>query len=185
MADDWTLRSWTQPSRLSLEINGRGRAVEVEPGTLLLDALRSLGLTGARRGCETGYCGACTVHLDGRAVRSCLQLALRVQGRRITTIEGLAGEELHPVQRAFVAHGAMECGYCIPGMIMSAQALLDENGSPTEVEIRGALSGNLCRCTGYQKIVDAVQTAALAMRGARTTSAAVGRLSGSGAERTP
>jgi carbon-monoxide dehydrogenase small subunit len=160
VADDWTLRSWTQPSRLSLEINGRGRAVEVEPGTLLLDALRSLGLTGARRGCETGYCGACTVHLDGRAVRSCLQLALRVQGRRITTIEGLAGEELHPVQRAFVAHGAMECGYCIPGMIMLASGLLAENPRPNADQVRRVLASNLCRCTGYQKMVDAVLEAA-------------------------
>jgi carbon-monoxide dehydrogenase small subunit len=100
------------------------------------------------------------VHLDGRAVRSCLQLALRVQGRRITTIEGLAGEELHPVQRAFVAHGAMECGYCIPGMIMLASGLLAENPRPNADQVRRVLASNLCRCTGYQKMVDAVLEAA-------------------------
>ena len=154
------MRSWTGPSRLILEINGRERAVDVEPGTLLLDALRSLGLTGARRGCETGYCGACTVHLDGRAVRSCLQLALRVQGRRITTIEGLAGEELHPVQRAFVAHGAMECGYCIPGMIMEADAFLRTTPRPTDAQIKTALAGHLCRCGTHYRIVRAVKAAA-------------------------
>ncbi|MBI4233283.1 MAG: (2Fe-2S)-binding protein [Chloroflexi bacterium] len=143
---------------LTLEVNGRRLTVEVEPPRLLLDVLRDdLGLTGARRGCETGYCGACTVLLDGRAVRSCLQLVVRVKDRHIVTIEGLAkGSELHPVQRAFIEHGAMECGYCIPGMIMLVTGFLAENPTPTEDEIRRVLASNLCRCTGYQKMVEAI-----------------------------
>lgn len=142
---------------ISLRVNGIERMLHAEPDLLLLDALRSFGLTGARRGCETGYCGACTVHLDGRPVRSCLQLAVRVRGRFITTIEGLAaGDELHPVQAAFVEHGAMECGYCIPGMIMLASGYLAEHPAPEEGEIRRVLASNLCRCTGYQKMVQAV-----------------------------
>ena len=149
--------AWTEAADVTLLVNGAERMVRAEPDLLLLDALRSLGLTGARRGCETGYCGACTVHLDGRPVRSCLQLAVRVRGRSITTIEGLAeGERLHPVQAAFVEHGAMECGYCIPGMIMLASGYLAEHPSPDEAEIRRVLASNLCRCTGYQKMVEAV-----------------------------
>ena len=153
--------AWSEPLDVSLLVNGQERHVRAEPDLLLLDALRSLGLTGARRGCETGYCGACTVHLEGRPVRSCLHLAVRVRGRAITTIEGLAeGERLHPVQAAFVEHGAMECGYCIPGMIMLAAGWLAEHPRPSAPEVRRVLASNLCRCTGYQKMVQAVLDAA-------------------------
>jgi carbon-monoxide dehydrogenase small subunit len=156
------MRSWTARSAVTLNVNDRDHQVEVEPGALLLDVLREqLGLTGARRGCETGYCGACTVHLDGRPARSCLQLALRARGHRVTTIEGLGSEgALHPVQRAFLEQAAMECGYCVPGMIMLASGYLAEHPSPTEDEVRRALASNLCRCTGYRKMVSAVLAAA-------------------------
>jgi len=148
---------WRGEFELKLRINSEERVVRAEPGTLLLDAIRSLGLRGARRGCETGYCGACTVHLDGRAVRSCLQLAVRVRGRTVTTIEGLCEPgSLHPLQRAFVERGAMECGYCIPGMIMLAASFLAERPRPSRDEVRRMLASNLCRCTGYQKMVQAV-----------------------------
>jgi carbon-monoxide dehydrogenase small subunit len=145
---------------VTLNVNGTDQSVEIEPGALLLDVLRGrLGLTGARRGCETGYCGACTVHIDGKAARSCLQPALRAQGRRVTTIEGLPGEEaLHPLQRAFVEFGAMECGYCIPGMIMLAAGHLAESPAPNEDEVRRVLASNLCRCTGYRKMIAAVMS---------------------------
>ncbi|HZU12995.1 MAG TPA: (2Fe-2S)-binding protein [Chloroflexota bacterium] len=154
---------WHGEFELKLRINGEERVIWAEPDTLLLDAVRSLGLTGARRGCETGYCGACTVHLDGRAVRSCLQLAVRVRGRTVTTIEGLSEPgHLHPLQRAFVERGAMECGYCIPGMIMLAAGLLAEHPRPSPDEVRRTLASNLCRCTGYQKMVQAVLDVAAA-----------------------
>jgi len=132
---------------------------------LLVELLRDeLGLPGTKHSCGIGHCGACTVLVDGRTVVSCLTLALTVQGRNITTIEGLAqGTTLHPIQKAFVDHGAIQCGYCTPGMILSAKALLDKNLNPTEQELKQALSGNLCRCTGYIKIVDAVVAAAEAM----------------------
>ncbi len=154
---------WHGEFELKLRVNGEERVVRAEPDTLLLDAVRSLGLTGARRGCETGYCGACTVHLDGQAVRSCLQLAVRVRGRTVTTIEGLSEPgRLHPLQRAFVERGAMECGYCIPGMIMLAAGLLAEHARPSPDEVRRTLASNLCRCTGYQKMVQAVLDVAAA-----------------------
>ncbi len=155
------MRSWTARTTVTLDVNGRDQAVEIEPGALLLDVLRNqLGLTGARRGCETGYCGACTIHLDGRAIRCCLQLALRAQGHRVTTIEGLgSGEQLHPVQRAFLDHAAMECGYCVPGMVMLASGYLAENPAPREEEVRRVLASNLCRCTGYRKMITAVMSA--------------------------
>jgi aerobic carbon-monoxide dehydrogenase small subunit len=126
-----------------------------------------LGLTGPKEGCGTGDCGACTVHLDGEPVASCLVLALQARGRQVRTIEGLAGPDgLHPVQAAFVKHGAPQCGFCIPGTIMSAAALLESNHNPTEEEIRYAIAGNLCRCTGYTKFVSAIAEAAAVGRDA-------------------
>ena len=144
-------------------MNGEVRDVVVEPRVTLLEALRErLGLTGTKRGCDMGQCGACTVLLDGQPIRSCLTLAINAQGQEITTIEGLARNgELHPLQRAFHEHGAIQCGFCTPGMILTARALLDENPTPTATEVRKAISGNLCRCTGYQQIVDAIEATAL------------------------
>jgi aerobic carbon-monoxide dehydrogenase small subunit len=143
--------------------NGAAVEMEVEPAALLLDVVREqLGLLGARRGCDTGSCGACTVLVDGRAVRSCLFLAARIAGRQLTTIEGLArGDELDPLQLAFVEHGALECGYCIPGMILLARSFLDEIPHPSDDEIRRVLASNLCRCTGYVKMVEAVRAVSL------------------------
>ena len=149
---------------ISLTVNGENHEVVVEPRTTLLEVLRdSLGLTGAKEGCSLGNCGACTVLLDGRPVLSCLLLAVEAQGKEIVTIEGLAeGSKLHPLQEAFVEHGAVQCGFCIPGMILSAKALLDENPHPTEEEVKEAISGNLCRCTGYSNAVRAILAAAKA-----------------------
>ena len=146
--------------RVALRVNGEPREAYVEPGWTLLRVLREdLGLTGAKHGCGNGECGACTVIMDGKAVPSCLVPALNAEGKEIETIEGLRqGGEMHPLQRAFIEHGAVQCGFCTPGMIMSAKALLDENPSPTEDEVREALQGNLCRCTGYKKIVEAVMS---------------------------
>ena len=148
---------------IELKINGKSYSLSMPPQRTLLEVLREdLGLTGTKEGCSEGECGVCTVLLDGVPVRSCLLLAVDVRGRKITTIEGLVREgELHPIQKSFIEHGAIQCGFCTPGMILSAKALLDEKPSPTEEEIRIALSGNLCRCTGYQKIFKAVQAAAL------------------------
>jgi xanthine dehydrogenase YagT iron-sulfur-binding subunit len=147
---------------LVLTVNGRDHRVSLDPRTTLLDALREhLGLTGSKKGCDQGQCGACTVHLDGRRVLSCLTLAAAVQGRRVTTIEGLAaGEALHPMQAAFIAHDAFQCGYCTPGQIMSAVACVHEGHAGGEAEIREYMSGNLCRCGAYPKIVAAVREAA-------------------------
>ncbi len=147
---------------LQLKVNGRLFEIELFPSTTLLDTLRDeLGLTGAKRGCETGYCGCCTVLLDGRAIHSCSVLACRAKGHEILTIEGLERESgLHPLQRAFMDRGASQCGYCSPGMILSGKALLDSNPNPSEAEVRRALSGNLCRCTGYLPIIEAVLSAA-------------------------
>ncbi len=138
------------------------KTVEVEPTMRLLDMLREvLGLTGTKEGCGEGECGACTILMDGQPANSCLVLAGQVAGHALTTIEGISdGGELNRLQRAFVDAGAIQCGYCTPGMVLSAKALLDVNPKPTEAEIRRGLSGNLCRCTGYQKIVKAVQLAA-------------------------
>jgi len=143
---------------VSLTVNGEKFEILAKSTDTLLDLLRSnLGLTGTKRGCNTGECGACTVIMDGKAVNSCLILALDANGRNVQTVEGLTkGDKLHPLQEAFVQYGAIQCGYCTPGMIMSAKALLDEKPDPTENEIREAISGNLCRCTGYQKIVIAI-----------------------------
>jgi len=152
---------------ITLIVNGEAHEVQVDPGDLLLDVLRDrLGFMGAKKGCGTGDCGACTVIVDGRVVTACLVLAVAACGRSIDTIEGLAeGEVLHPLQRSFIDHGAVQCGYCTPGLLMSAKALLEENPDPTEEEIRAGIAGNLCRCTGYVKIVDAIKAASETMRG--------------------
>ncbi len=141
-----------------LTVNGETHEIPVEAHTLLLNVLRNeLGLTGTKYGCGLGECGACTVLVDGMPANSCLLLALQVKGREITTIEGLArGDRLHPVQEAFIQHGAMQCGFCTPGMVLSAKALLEENPTPSEEEAREAIAGNLCRCTGYRKIIEAI-----------------------------
>jgi carbon-monoxide dehydrogenase small subunit len=147
---------------LELEVNGERHETLVEPHRMLLEVLRDdLGLTGTKTNCLAAECGVCTVLLDGAAVNACLVLAATARGRAITTIEGLAREgQLHPLQQAFIDHGAVQCGYCIPGMIMAAAGFLAEHPAPTAAEIREALSGNLCRCTGYGKIVEAVADAA-------------------------
>ncbi len=147
---------------IKLEVNGQEVEREVEPRTLLVHFLREeLKLTGTNVGCETSLCGACTVHVNGESVKSCTQLAVMADGAKVTTIEGLAnGNELHPLQTGFWEQHGLQCGYCTPGMIMSAAFLLENNPSPSEAEIREGLKGNLCRCTGYQNIVKAVQHAA-------------------------
>ena len=147
---------------LTLTVNGIAYEVEVEPERSLLMALREdVGLTGTKEGCDDSECGACMVLLDGRPLNSCSYLALQAGGREVTTVEGLAhGGELHPLQRAFLEEFGVQCGFCTPGMLMSSKALLDTNPRPTEQEVRFALGGNLCRCTGYQKIVRAVMQAA-------------------------
>jgi carbon-monoxide dehydrogenase small subunit len=145
--------------RIDVEINGARYDGDVEPRTLLSDFIRHVaGLTGTHVGCEHGVCGACTVQLDGETVRSCLMLAVQADGRSVLTVEGLArdGEELHPLQEAFHERHALQCGFCTPGFLMSAEALLRERPDPSEREVREALAGNLCRCTGYEGIVEAV-----------------------------
>ncbi|HEY4909849.1 MAG TPA: (2Fe-2S)-binding protein [Methylomirabilota bacterium] len=151
-------------------INGEPVEVLVQPYETLLDALREeLGLTGPKEGCGTGDCGACTVHLDGKPVASCLMLAMQARGRTISTIEGMSRNgKLHPLQDAFVRHGVPQCGFCIPGVLMAASALLAENPSPTEEEIRYGIAGNLCRCTGYTKMVTAIAEAASATAAERS-----------------
>lgn len=146
---------------IKFTLNGKQVGVFAAAGDLLVDVLRDrLGLTGTKVGCREGECGACTVLIDGEAVNSCLVLISSVEGREVTTIEGLAdGEELHPIQKAFVEEGAVQCGYCTPGMILSAKALLDRQTNPSEEQIKVAISGNLCRCTGYTKIIKAVKRA--------------------------
>ncbi len=147
---------------IHLKVNGIEHELAVEPNRLLVDLLREeLELTGTKKGCGTGECGACTIILNGKPVNSCLVLAVSADGGEILTIEGLKQEAgLHPIQQAFVEKGAIQCGFCSPGMILSSYSLLQKNPAPSEREIREALSGNLCRCTGYQKIVEAVQSAA-------------------------
>lgn len=148
--------------KITLNVNGRDYNLSIEPEMTLLDVLREkLDLTGTKVSCREGECGACTVLMDGKACLSCLTLAMQAQGKKIVTIEGLAEDgQLHPVQKAFIDHGAIQCGYCTPGMILSSKALLDENPNPTREDVKTALSGNLCRCTGYVKIVEAVLAAA-------------------------
>ena len=153
--------------QVSMSVNGRQVSGDVAPRTLLVHFLREdLRLTGTHVGCETSYCGACTVVVDGAAVKSCTMLVVQAQGSEITTIEGLAQNgELHPVQEGFWERHGLQCGFCTPGMIMSAVTLLEENDNPTEDEIRHGIEGNLCRCTGYIKIYEAVELAAARMRG--------------------
>ena len=152
---------------ITLKVNGQEYTVAADSSRTLNEVLREdLNLTGTKLGCSDGDCGACTVLLDGQSVSSCLTLAVSVEGKEITTVEGLAssGEELHPIQEAFIEKGAIQCGFCTAGMEMSALNLLSKNSSPTEKEIRTAISGNLCRCTGYYKIVEAIDSAAEKMR---------------------
>ena len=144
--------------QLELKVNGLGYSLEVDPHRTLLEVIRDdLGLTGTKLGCGGGECGACTVILDGKAVKSCLMLALDARGKEVWSIEGLSrGQALHPLQQAFVERGAIQCGFCTSGMIMASKALLDENPRPSEQEVKDSLAGNLCRCTGYVKIIEAV-----------------------------
>ncbi len=152
--------------KLDFSVNKQPVKIAVEPHLTLLEVLRdTLGLMGTKEGCGTGDCGACTVLLDGEPVSSCLMLAVEAEGQEVTTVEGLATNgDLHPVQRAFIANGGLQCGFCTPGVLMSSVALLARNPQPTEGEIREALAGNLCRCTGYDKIVRSVQAAAMEMK---------------------
>jgi len=151
--------------RIHLTVNGAERMWDVAPGDTLLDVLRREGFVGVKKGCGTGDCGACTVLLNGRAVNACLVLAVKAEGHTVVTIEGVAqGGRLHPVQEAFLEAGAVQCGYCTPGMVLSAVSLLSHNPDPSEAEIREAISGNLCRCTGYVKQIAAIERAAARMR---------------------
>ena len=157
------------PRNIRVTINSESYDISVSPNETLLDLLRyRLGLVGTKCGCETGDCGACTVVLDGKAVNSCLVLAVETDGASITTIEGISPNgELHPLQQAFIDHGAVQCGFCTPGMIMAAKSLLDEDPNPKEEDIRLALAGNLCRCTGYVGIMKAVAAAGKTLRGGK------------------
>jgi len=149
--------------QIQLKVNDLPYKMEVEPRRTLLELIREdLELTGTKEGCGMGECGTCTVLLDGRPIKSCITLAVQANSRQVTTIEGMERPDgsLHPIQRAFIDHGAIQCGFCTPGMVLSAKALLDENPHPTELEVRQAIAGNLCRCTGYQKIVEAILSVA-------------------------
>lgn len=151
--------------RIKLKINGKELEDEVDSRVLLVHYIREKArLTGTHVGCDTGNCGACTVHLNGKAIKSCMTLAVQADGAEITTIEGVGPNGLHPIQTAFMEKFAIQCGYCTPGMVMSAHALLAENPTPTELEIREAIEGNICMCTGYQQIIEAIASAADAMR---------------------
>ncbi len=156
---------------ITLFVNGTECALQVKPSATLLEVIReNLGLTGAKEGCGEGECGACTVLMDGLAVNACLILAMEADGRQITTIEGLTGgDELHPIQQAFVDVGGLQCGFCTPGMILSAKVLLEKNPDPSDEEIKKALEGNFCRCTGYTKIIESIRAAAKNMKGEKTT----------------
>jgi carbon-monoxide dehydrogenase small subunit len=157
----------TEKSAITLTVNGEVYQISVKPNTILLDVLRDeLDLTGTKRGCDTGDCGVCTVIMDGKTVNACLVLAMKADGRNIDTIEGIAnGNKLDPIQEAFVEKGAVQCGFCTPGMVLSTKALLDKNPQPTKLEIKTGISGNLCRCTGYTKIIEAIQSASQKISG--------------------
>jgi len=147
---------------LSFVLNGEPVEVDIEPHLTLLEVLRdTLGLTGTKEGCGAGECGACTVLLDGKTVNACIFPAMEAEAKNVVTIEGIADAQgnLHPIQKAFIEHGAVQCGFCTPGMVLSAKALLDENPKPTEEEIRHGIAGNLCRCTGYLQIIEAIKAA--------------------------
>ncbi len=167
MAKPMSRRAQGQFLPISLTVNGVAREIEVEPHELLLDVVRDrLGLTGAKRSCDVQVCGACTLLLDGRPVSSCTLPAFEARGREVLTIEGLAHNgKLHPLQEAFIEHGGFQCGFCTPGMILTAKTLLDENPAPTEEEIIRFMQGNICRCTGYKKIIESITAAAKAMKG--------------------
>jgi len=151
---------------ITLKINGEIYKLHVKPNALLLDVIRDeIGLTGTKRGCDTGECGACTILIEGKPVNSCLLLAVEADGKDVLTVEGLAmNGQLHPLQEAFVEEGAVQCGFCTPGILLSAKALLDTNPNPTEEEIKTDIAGNLCRCTGYTKIIKAINSAAKKMQ---------------------
>jgi carbon-monoxide dehydrogenase small subunit len=153
---------------VSMTVNGKAASGEVEARTLLVHFLREkLGLTGTHVGCDTSQCGACVVHVDGKSVKSCTLLAVQAEGAKVTTIEGLANGELHPMQAAFRENHGLQCGFCTPGMVMSAIDLVQNNPNPSEHDVREWLEGNICRCTGYHNIVKAVQAGAQAMKGAK------------------
>ena len=156
----------TQSISVSFTLNGRSQEIEVEPHELLLDVVRDrLGLTGAKRSCDVQVCGACTLLVDGRPVSACTTLAFEIRGRSVMTIEGLAEDgKLHPLQNAFIEHGGFQCGFCTPGMLLASKALLDENPNPSEAELKHFMHGNLCRCTGYKKIIESIMAAAKEMR---------------------
>jgi carbon-monoxide dehydrogenase small subunit len=156
-------------AKLTLRVNRKSHSIDVPPNTLLVDALReTLRLTGTHVGCDTSQCGACTVHVDGRSVKSCTMLAVEANGLEITTIEGMAdGEKLHPMQAAFAEHHGLQCGFCTPGMVMSATDLCKHNADPSDADVRHWLEGNICRCTGYHNIVKSVRAGAAAMKGGK------------------
>lgn len=158
-------RSDVQTVPVSFTLNGKLQELEVEPHELLLDVIRDrLGLTGVKRSCDVQVCGACTLLVDGRPVSACTTLAFEIRGRSVLTIEGLAGNgKLHPLQKAFIEHGGFQCGFCTPGMILAAKALLDEKPHPTEEELKHFMHGNICRCTGYKKIIESIMAAAKKM----------------------
>ncbi|MSP40346.1 MAG: (2Fe-2S)-binding protein [Deltaproteobacteria bacterium] len=166
MANGLSRNSDGQTIPVSFTLNGRLQEVDVEPHELLLDLVRDrLGLTGAKRSCDVQVCGACTLLVDGRPVSACTTLAFEVRGRSVMTIEGLADDgKLHPLQQAFIEHGGFQCGFCTPGMLLAAKALLDENPNPSDDELKHFMHGNLCRCTGYKKIIESIMAAAKTLR---------------------
>ena len=166
MATALSRHSEGQTIPVSFTLNGRLQELDVEPHELLLDVVRDrLGLTGAKRSCDVEVCGACTLLVDGRPVSACTTLAFEVRGRTVLTIEGLADNgTLHPLQQAFIEHGGFQCGFCTPGMLLASKALLDENPNPSEEELKHFMHGNLCRCTGYKKIIESIMAAAKQMR---------------------
>ena len=166
MSKPMTRHADGQTIPVSFTLNGRLQEIDVDPNELLLDMVRDrLGLTGAKRSCDVQVCGACTLLVAGRPVTACTTLAFEVRGRSVMTIEGLADDgKLHPLQQAFIEHGGFQCGFCTPGMLLASKALLDENPNPTEAELKHFMHGNICRCTGYKKIIESIMAAAKALR---------------------